>query len=208
MFGAASSFNQPLDNWDVNSVITMDKMFLQANSFNQNIDNWDVSSVTNMSVMFSKATSFDQALDNWDVSNVTDMDRMFLSASTFNQDISGWCVEQILTEPTNFSANSPLQDSFKPDWGATCTLGIQDNELAELELYPNPTLNKVHFTIPEGMEIERIEVFNMLGQKVKEKAVIVQDDVFIDLSDLAGGNYFIQVQSRDNQQLTSRLIKQ
>lgn len=158
--------------------------------------------------MFSNATSFDQALDNWDVSNVKNMEFMFADASVFDQDISGWCVEQIPTAPTNFSLNSPLQDSFKPDWGATCTLSIQDNELAELELYPNPTLGKVYFNLPDGMEIERIEVFNMLGQKVKEKAVIVQDDVFIDLSELAGGNYFIQVLTRDNQQLTSRLIKQ
>ena len=45
--------------------------FMFSNSsFNQPLDNWDVGNVTNMSFMF-RNSDFNQPLNNWDVSNVT-----------------------------------------------------------------------------------------------------------------------------------------
>ena len=35
MFYNASSFNQPLNNWNVSNVTDMDSMFYEATSFNQ-----------------------------------------------------------------------------------------------------------------------------------------------------------------------------
>ena len=49
------------------------------------------------------------------------MQSMFYLASAFNQDITGWCVTNIVSEPSEFSPNSPLSESNKPVWG-TCTL--------------------------------------------------------------------------------------
>ena len=72
----------------VTSLITdMCCMFNGATSFNQPIGNWDVSNVTDMNNMFADATAFNQDISSWDVSNVTDMNSMFYG-STFNQDIS------------------------------------------------------------------------------------------------------------------------
>ena len=54
MFYVATSFNQPLANWDVSNVTDMAQMFgsdlspniLKASIFNQDISSWDVSNVT------------------------------------------------------------------------------------------------------------------------------------------------------------------
>ena len=35
MFTGATSFNQPLNNWNVSNVTDMDSMFYEATSFNQ-----------------------------------------------------------------------------------------------------------------------------------------------------------------------------
>ena len=43
MFGGATSFNQPLNNWNVSNVDYMYKMFMEARSFNQPLDKWNVS---------------------------------------------------------------------------------------------------------------------------------------------------------------------
>ena len=116
MFNDATSFDQPLNNWNVSSVTDMSGMFSGATSFNQPLSGWNVSSVTDMSGMFSspffRATSFDQPLNDWDVSSVTDMSSMFSSATSFNQPLSGWNVSSVTSMSSMFSSatsfNQPL----------------------------------------------------------------------------------------------------
>jgi surface protein len=45
MFSGATSFNQPIGNWNLQLPISMWHMFSGATSFNQDIGNWDVSNV-------------------------------------------------------------------------------------------------------------------------------------------------------------------
>ena len=58
----ATSFNQPLNKWNVSKVTDMSFMFEDARSFNQPLNNWNVSKVTYMYDMFEEATSFNQPL--------------------------------------------------------------------------------------------------------------------------------------------------
>jgi surface protein len=97
MFGHASAFNQPIGEWNVSNVTTMDRMFLGASKFNQPIGEWNVSKVTNMEWMFSFASAFNQPIGEWNVSNVTNMGRMFYYAEKFNQPIGEWNVSNVTT---------------------------------------------------------------------------------------------------------------
>lgn len=106
LFAVAKSFNQPLDNWDVSNVTDMSAMFLSfmgSNAFNQPINNWDVSSVTDMHNMFQEATLFDQPLNSWDVSKVENMNFMFSDAYSFNQPLDMWDVSSVTTMMGMFS---------------------------------------------------------------------------------------------------------
>jgi surface protein len=79
----ASTFNQPLAEWDTSSATTMSQMFRGAGmAFNQPIGGWDVSNVTDMSYMFARTNrdhphAFNQNIGAWDVSKVTTMEYMF-----------------------------------------------------------------------------------------------------------------------------------
>ena len=134
MFQDAGDFNQPIGNWDVSNVTTIEGMFACTISapeifmeFNQSLSNWNVSKVSNMRRVFgttsssggsvSNTNAFNQPIGNWDVSNVTDMFQMFGGSSRgrgfFNQDISNWKLNTIgvnlsglLSTAINFSTEN------------------------------------------------------------------------------------------------------
>ena len=95
MFSFATTYNQPLNSWDVNSVVDMSQMFRNAENFNQPLNAWDVSAVANMTSMFEDAILFNQPVNSWDVSSVTLMESMFEAAETFNQPINDWNVASV-----------------------------------------------------------------------------------------------------------------
>jgi len=125
MFGSTNSDNNTLttinriDEWDVSSVMTFERMFSRINQFNGDVSSWNVSAATNMIGMFNGVDSFDRDISGWDVSNVTNMNFMFTDAFTFNQDLSSWCVSLIPTAPTSFDTGASSWVLPRPIWG-TC----------------------------------------------------------------------------------------
>jgi hypothetical protein len=69
MFAGASSFNQPLEHWDVSKVEIMAEMFIGADSFDQPLDKWEVSNVEHMESMFEGNESFSHFPSSWSVPN-------------------------------------------------------------------------------------------------------------------------------------------
>lgn len=65
MFRDTKAFDQPLNEWNTSSVLSMEKMFARTSNFNQPLNDWDTSSVTDMRSMFSGARSFNRDLCDW-----------------------------------------------------------------------------------------------------------------------------------------------
>ncbi len=122
MFNGATSFNNPINHWDVSNVTQM-YLLLANTAFNQPLNNWDVSNVTDMSQMFNGATSFNQPLNNWNTASVTNgMTHMFRNTA-FNQDISMWDTSDVTTMRQMFY-NTPFNQSLN-SWNTSKVTNMQ-----------------------------------------------------------------------------------
>lgn len=95
-------------------------LFLKTQTaFNKDIGGWDMSNVIYTHDMFKGGTAFNQDFGNWDISKLIKTRRTFRDSTTFNQDLTGWCVTNIITEPSQFLFNAPIEGKNNPAWG-TC----------------------------------------------------------------------------------------
>ena len=65
MFEAATSFNQPLNKWDLESMINLGKMFKGATAFNQDLTDWNV---CNIDFYSEHNQEFDSGAALWEAS--------------------------------------------------------------------------------------------------------------------------------------------
>ena len=134
---------------------------MNATSFNQPLNNWNVSNVTNMGAMFKGATPFNQPLNNWNVSNVTIIDEMFSGASSFDRDLSSWCVSNFSSEPTSFSINSALTNSNKPLWGKKFTVALTSGAQSQTVTASNAMTPIVYTATPKCSGVTSINASNL-----------------------------------------------
>ena len=92
----------------------------------------------------------------------------------------------------------------------TATLSSKDrtaiNETAKLntlEIYPNPASDKLFIQLPESKANLMVEVYNNLGQMVKQKDIgLIRS---IDVNELNSGIYFVKI-STGKATITKRIL--
>jgi surface protein len=212
----ATSFNQPIGDWDVSNVVSMDGMFKNASSFNQPIGNWNISQVTDIRGMFSYATSFNQPIGDWDVSSVSNMSNMFnesgLSTDNYDGILNNWSQQNVQSDVflgadginycNGANARQILIDTYEwfiSDAGSDCsTAGVDDQNQLDILIYPNPTSDIVY--IDGNYTQLKVIIYNVLGKEILNKSITNS----IDISHLDNGVYILQLS--DGVKLSTRKI--
>ena len=120
----------------------------------------------------------------------------YIDFATAEADLFG-----IFIVPLN--ANEEVGTTVAIRFTAEGVLGLQDVNIPTLNVYPNPA--KTQVTVTSSSSIDRIEVTNILGQKVYENATVGANQTTINVADLQNGAYFVRVYS-ENCVITRKLI--
>ena len=105
-------------------------------------------------------------------------------------DFEGWYLEEtLLSEDLEYTFDMPAED-LTLTAAFTVEPGINDNDLASINMYPNPSKGK--FSVESDRVISEIKVINMIGKVVHTES---SDSKIVELS-LSGldpGTYFVVV---------------
>lgn len=102
-------------------------------------------------------------------------------------------------------------DGFIAKFGTICTTGIDElsqNQNASLLVYPNPVSNFLNISFQE-IDINRITIFNTLGQTIFQKEISPnnQQNIQLNIFTLPPGIYIVQAAGK-NKTATAKFIKQ
>lgn len=75
-----------------------------------------------------------------------------------------------------------------------------------ITLYPNPSNSEIHLLVSNSSIPDRYEVYNTLGQMIKGKAILSENDLKINVKSFKNGVYYIKVK-KDNSQVVYSFIK-
>ncbi|WP_299767211.1 T9SS type A sorting domain-containing protein [uncultured Dokdonia sp.] len=89
-------------------------------------------------------------------------------------------------------------------FGGDCSnLGIQDELLASVTAYPNPTAGQLSLTIPSSISVEKVSLIDITGKNTQVRLV----NNTLDMSSLATGVYILKLETSAGTS-TQRVIKQ
>ena len=104
---------------------------------------------------------------------------------------------------TGLIMNPALESSIGGMQTSPSTLGVGDVELENFSIYPNPVTDILHVS-SQLKEINKIEIFSMLGSKMMEVKTNFNS---INMSDLPSGIYLLHIYSEKGTAVR-KLIKQ
>lgn len=90
------------------------------------------------------------------------------------------------------------------------TLGVEDQKIEGFTAYPNPVSSATSYRMdmfaPSG--IDNIQVFSLLGQKIKDIENINSNNYSLDFSDINGkGIYLVEIQDNNGAKTMKKVIK-
>jgi hypothetical protein len=115
----------------------------------------------------------------------------------------------LLTVLFNFQVTAQKTSSYADEIFAEHTLGGQEPKLGEhISFYPNPILDKFSINNETGLNIIKIELHSIVGNRVRILFILNENElknIYID--ELKRGIYFVTLYFENEQTLTQKILK-
>lgn len=123
-----------------------------------------------------------------------------------NADSTRWVIAADLDNDGDNDVVSASRNDNKIAWYENFTiLGLEENKLEGIHIYPNPSRDILYVDIPAGIVISEINIRDIQGKTALRP--FKADSYKIDVSQLASGVYFVTVRS-SGQAITKRIVVQ
>lgn len=73
------------------------------------------------------------------------------------------------------------------------TVGVNEQSISKLCIYPNPATDRIHVSLEEDAKIKKVAVHCATGSKVMEIAGSHENTQTIDIRNIPEGIYFLKV---------------
>jgi len=124
------------------------------------------------------------------ISNISDTGKYYISRENFSTTISG----------TTFTFKQKLYEFYDEN---SALLSITKNELALINISPNPATHKIK--IKTSLPFSAIEIYNSFGKKVP--TLMIPNEKEIDVSFLSKGVYYLKIHLKNNTSIVRKIVK-
>jgi hypothetical protein len=154
------------------------------------------------------------AMDIWENNDPTTEVRIFDAGGTLIETVSvttpvnaqtffGFIADEPISKVELEGANGSGELFGNFIFGAECLIiGVDDNLLSQVSLYPNPATDFVNIQLPNTVEMKSIAVYDVLGKVVANSAINNQ----INVSQFNSGVYMINIETNQGT-VTRKIIK-
>jgi Leucine-rich repeat (LRR) protein len=118
-----------------------------------------------------------------------------------NQNLTCVEVDDVNYSITNWT-NIDAQTSFSTSCSNPCFVGLNEYNLSNFNIYPNPVLNQI--TIDTELAISNVSISDLTGKTI---TIINKKRKLLDVSPLPSGIYFIKIITEENT-ITKKFVKQ
>ncbi len=101
-----------------------------------------------------------------------------------------------MSSTTNNLTSAGLTDSFIAKYSAANFLNNRSFNELKVSLFPNPTSSQINLSLENNLEKANIKIISLSGQTVQEIQNVSGDNFNFNVSNLAKGIYFIEVNDR------------
>ena len=114
-------------------------------------------------------------------------------------------VDNVAWSTSNWT-NIDIQTSFNTNCGNPCVVGINEYDLSNLLLYPNPTTGSITIDLGEIKQGIQATLTNSLGQVISKEQF--ETDIININIDSPSGIYFLKIETVDGETKTVKIIKE